>query len=671
MTHRRLTLVCLFLCFGAVPTLAAPAGDDGAPPAWLQQAATAVAPPYQRDVPAVVLHHEQQINVGADGRITTVTLYAVRVLTHEGRGYAEAAEGYATDTGKVRELRAWLLRPNGQIKRYGKDETLDLAAGQNDVYNESRVKVISAKNDADAGAVFGYTATTEERALFPQVEWAFQEGLSGLSACFPTLVSRLTLTLPVGYTASSVTFNHDKVEPTVSGSTYVWELRGLPPIEPEAASPEVSSLAPRVAVSYAPAQGSSAATGTNLMGARGFANWSDVSRWYSELSDGQSAPDAAITAKALELTASAKTELEKIQAVGRYVQALQYISIQIGVGRFRPHAASEVFAKRYGDCKDKANLMRAMLKAVGLTAYPVLIYSGDPTYVRAEWASPGQFNHCIVAVKVGEQTQGATVVQHPKLGRILFFDATDDDTPVGDLPDHEQNSFALVAAGDAGALLRMPTMPAEANRLDRQSDVTLAADGSITASVRERFVGQAAATSRGEFKRYSRPEFFKVIEGWVTRGATGAKVSKVEPVDGHADNRFALDVEFTAANYGQVMQNRLLVFKPVIVARREALLLTQATRKHAVVIAAQSYTETVNVKLPAGFDVDELTDAVKLDAPFGSYAATYAVKDNQLQFIRTMITRASTIPPEQYQSVRGFYERIRAAEQAPVVLAKK
>jgi hypothetical protein len=69
--------------------------------------------------------------------------------------------------------------------------------------------------------------------------------------------------------------------------------------------------------------------------------------------------------------------------------------------------------------------------------------------------------------------------------------------------------------------------------------------------------------------------------------------------------------------------------------------------------------------------VDELPDAVKLDAAFGSYSTTYAVREGQLHFTRTFVQRASTIPADKYAEVRGFFERIRAAEQSPVVLAKK
>lgn len=666
MPTRILGLGCALVLLFCAPTFAAAGGGDEAP-AWLTQAAAAPAPPYAKDVPAVVLHNEQQVSIGNDGKITTTTTYAVRILLREWRGLAEASESYSTDTGKIRELKAWLIRPTGQVKKYGKDETLDIAGDPNDVYNESRTKFISASDDADAGAVFGYQSVSEERALFPQTDWSFQQELPRISAALPALLSRYTLTLPAGWSATSVTFNHPNVAPVVTGSTYTWELRNLPPIEPEVASPEVTSLAPRLAIGYASAQGGA----NSLMGARNFSNWKDVSRWYSELSDAQSAPDDAIALKARELTANAKTELDKIRAIGRYVQEIQYISIQIGVGRFRPHSAAEVFAKRYGDCKDKANLMRAMLRSLKIEAYPVLIFSGDATYVREEWTSPSQFNHCIIAVKVGDETRVPTVIQHATLGRLLIFDATDDNTPVGDLPDHEQNSFALIAAGGDGSLVRMPVTPPEANGLEREAEVNLAGDGSITANVKERSTGQSAVQERRSFRALSRPDYAKALESWITRGATGAKLVRVEPADNHADGRFSLDVDFTAVGYGQLMQNRLLVFKPAILSRRESIFLTNVARKHAVVLESHAYTESVNVKLPVGFDVDELPDPVKLDTAFGSYSTSYAVKDGQLHFKRSFTQRATTIPPADYAKVRSFFERIRAAEQSPVVLAKK
>ena len=180
MFQRLLFAFLLLVALSTVPVYAV-GGDDV--PAWLRQAAATSAPTYRRDVPAVVLLNEQTVSVGEDGRLTNVTTYAVRILTREGRGYATAVEHYDTANGKVREMRAWLLRPDGTSKRYGGDAVADVVTNLNDVYNESRMKLINAADDAEVGTVFGYQTTSEDRSLFPQDTWNFQNRL-------PALVSR-------------------------------------------------------------------------------------------------------------------------------------------------------------------------------------------------------------------------------------------------------------------------------------------------------------------------------------------------------------------------------------------------------------------------------------------------------------------------------------------------
>jgi len=649
----------LIACLGALLLMSAVTFADEPPP-WLKQAASAGLPAYGKDVKAVTLHDESRKTVEEDGRITTVTYHAVRILTREGRSHAEAAEGYNNGTGKVKDMRAWLIRPSGEVHAYGKKEIIDRAVVDNDVYNEARVKIISAEDEADAGCVFGYEIVTEEREVFSQFIWYFQ-------TLNPVVMSRLTVALPQGWRAETITFNHDKIEPSISGNSYTWELRGLPPIEAEPASPKLSKLVAQIAVNIFPPQGKA----TML---RSFASWKDVSRYSSELSDPQAGFNESLAAKARELTAGAKTEFERIQAIGRYAQSVNYISIQIDVGRgggYRPHSAVDVFNKNYGDCKDKANLMRAMLKSLGVESYPVMIFSGDPNHVEPEWPSPHHFNHCIIAVKVSDETQASTIVKHPSLGRLLIFDPTDDDTPIGDLPDHEQGSYALIVAGDAGELMKMPVTPPETNRLERAVEAELSADGTLTAKVSEHSFGQAAVEERRLFKHAPRPQYVKYIERWVTQTAPSANVLKSEPNDDAREGKFALDVEFKSPNYAQLMRGRLMVFKPAVVSRRSSVFLTEAKRKYPVVLGSEAYGETVSIKLPEGFDVDEMPDPVEVNQPFGNYAAKCEAKDGRLIFRRSLTLKAGTIPVDQYSSVRGFFERIRAVEQTPVVLVKK
>jgi hypothetical protein len=656
----RFGLLPLLACSVVALELSAVSASAEEAPAWMRQAASKETSAQGKHVPAIVLLDEQTVRVEENGTVVTTERHVVRVLSNEGRSAAVASVLYMTDTGKVRDMRAWLIRPSEEVRKYGKEAVLDVA-DPSDVFNDVRAKVISARDDVEPGAIFGYEWTTEDRSVFTQFDWQFQSNL-------PALASRFTIMLPAGWRAEGIVFNHPKIEPSVNRSSYTWEMRDLPFIYEEPAGPAVTNIAPRLAVSYFPPPGAKAGPG------KAFGSWAEVSRWLWELSDPQTIVSEPIAAKARELTATAKTELDRIRAIGRYVQGVNYVSIQTGIGRgggYRPHSSVDVFEKSYGDCKDKANLMRAMLKAVGIESHLVSIYSGDPSYVREEWPSPQQFNHCIIAVKVKDETDTPTVVTHPKLGRLLVFDPTDDNTPVGDLPDHEQGSLALIIAATGGSLLRMPVTPPEANRLERNASVILSADGSIVATLKERHAGQSAVSERRRLRGLSRSDYTKMIEGWITRGATGAAISKILPEDNSAEGCFALEVEFTAARYAQTMQGRLLVFKPAIVSRRESLILTEPVRKHPVILEPRAYSETVKVKLPEGFEVDELPDAVKLETQFGTYSTSYEVKEGHLHFTRKYVVRSATVPAGEYERVRGFFEKIREAEQTPVVLAKK
>ena len=654
-SHSKFLLSVLFLLISA--TFVCAAGDDV--PAWFTQLRTTPLPTYEKNVKAVVLQRDRAVTVASDGKISTTTTYAVRILAREGRKEAMVVEPYLVSSSKVRDIKGWLIRADGSTKSYGKDQVIDAISDPDDVYNEYRIKVIDASDEADAGAIFGYQVTSEEAPLFDQDIYFFQDDL-------PSLWSRYTLNLPNGWTADSMTFNRQKVEPTISGTSYSWELRNLSPIPSEPESPSVKNLVPHIAVSYAPA-----ANATNF---RAFKDWAEVSRWNTQLSDPSVIIDDAVASKARELTANSATEFEKIRAIGTFVQNIQYISVDIGVGKgngYRPRPSTLVLQRGYGDCKDKANLMRALLKAVKIEAYPVAIYSGDRTFVRAEWASPSQFNHCIIAVKVSDATKAPTIISDQTLGRLMIFDATDPYTPVGDLPDYLQGSFALVVAGAEGKLLKMPVTPPETNGLNRRVEMTLEPSGNISGMIRENSSGQAASYARRLLREISVSNYNKMIEGWVARGISTARVGKITPLDKSKENQFDLDVELSAPAYGQLMQGRLLIFKPVVVDRLNSLWLTDNNRTQPVVMEANSFNETATFKLPAGFVVDETPDAVNLETPFGKYSTSYETKDGSLVFKRSLVLNSATIPVDKYPSVKDFFVKIRAAEQSPVVLLKK
>lgn len=105
-----------------------------------------------------------------------------------------------------------------------------------------------------------------------------------------------------------------------------------------------------------------------------FASWEEMGRWYAGLEKDRRQPTAEIRAKAAALTAGKTADLDKIQALYDYVAPnFRYISLSFGVGRYQPHAASDVLHNEYGDCKDKHTLLASLLKAAGIDAWPALI----------------------------------------------------------------------------------------------------------------------------------------------------------------------------------------------------------------------------------------------------------------------------------------------------------
>jgi hypothetical protein len=625
-------------------------GAEDAPP-WLRDLAAVNLPAYGPKVNTVVLFDEEHVTVGESGKLTTTTRTAIKILSRQGADL-RFFEEYDTRTSKVHDFKAWMIAPSGKIKKYGKEEIVDVACAENDVYNECRRKVVSGKRDAEAGAVFAYESTVERQSFSNQEEFHFQDSS-------PVRLARFVVTTPAGWQIKSTSFNGAPSAKGPDGGTYMWQMEDLPPLEREIAAPSVLTLAPWV--------------GVNLLGPAGknqALEWTAAAKLLTELNDGQAEPSPAMIAKAKELTMGATTEIDKIRALGQFAQQVNYVSIQVNLSRgggYKPHAAPEVFTKLYGDCKDKANLMRGLLKAVGITAYPVAIYSGDRTHVSPEWVSLGAFNHAISAIRVGPETIAPAVLEDPKMGRLLFFDPTDPYVPVGYLPDHEQASMALVGAGDVGNLVKVPVGLVKAAGLLREVDAALKSDGAIDGTFVETRTGEALPESISEYRANSKTEYSKMVERWVGQSVPGSTTTDIEVKDSGAE--FVLKAKFAAPRFAKTPQSRMMIFR-CSVLRHNQLRLTEKIRKYPVVVDAEALQETARISLPADFKVDELPDRVHVESPFGKFDANWEVDAGVLVFKRTIEMPAQTIPAAQYADLKKFLDTMAGSGEMPVVLVK-
>lgn len=629
------------------------AGQDTAPD-WVREVATRTLSSYPPEVRTVRLLDESHVTVRSDGSTETVNREAVRIVSAEGRDAAAAEVAYDRKTSKIRDFRAWMLAPDGSVKAYGKNDILDVNPHEQfELYMDSRYKVIKA-GGAPPGSVFVWTSDVEEHPFQSQMSWWFQ-------GRDPVLQSRLVLTLPPNWEAKAVVFNHAPIAPMVDGNTYTWDLKNLDYIKEENGSPKAASIAPWIGVTYYDKSNPNAVR-----------EWRDLAVREAKRDEPQADSSDELNRKVAQLTGSASDAVGKIRAVARYVQGLKYVEIATNLatgGGYLPHPASEVFTKGYGDCKDKANLMRTMLRQAGIQSYMVAVYSGDRNHVQAQWPSATQFNHMILAIQVPDTVSLPSVTTYPGLGKLLIFDATDQFTPVGLIPGYEQGSYGLLIAGDKGGSIQLPIAPADANLTDITVEGSLSPTGGLEAKLCMKNRADTA-TLMHERQDYLGDRFLNELRSWLQQNVHQFEAAKFEtkamPDEGEVD----LNVDFKAPHYGQLMQNRILVVRPSIVEPFFRFPLQSEKRIHPLVLDSESLHKEVHVKLPAAFKIDEAPDPVSFSSSFGSYKADCKIKGDDLLFTEDLTINAVTLPAERYSEARDFFGKVLGAENAPVVMVR-
>lgn len=648
-------LALLALIFLVVPLHAAPKA-----PAWVTLAASQPPGFDYGKASASVLLDDSEIEVDARGTVTRRCRWLVKVLAKEGREYALAKIPYNNDATRVVSLQAWLVRGSGEVVVYDKKHATDIAAySSGTLYSEARYRTIDATNEAGTGSVFAYEVVLEDKSVFNQHVWTFQ-------AEIPVELSRVAVTVPQDWQVSAIAFNHDPVEPVRKNRTSTWQLSKLTPRPDEPMAPTSHHSAAWLAIDLRPAPGSKA----KLLN---FASWQDVSAHFTPVYETASRPNPVVTAKAAELVAGCATPWERIAALCRFAQKVNYISIFMNssaAGGMIPRDAADVLRSNYGDCKDKASLLRALLRAQGIVSHPLTVCSGDPNRVRPEWPSPLQFNHAILAIAVDESVDVPALLVHPEFGRLVIFDPTNANTPPGWLAEEDCGGRGLLLAGPKGCLVDLPALRKEHNRVERKIHAVLHNDGTIMGKLEERFIGLASTDTRRRWRDSSPTDFRNQVERRIGRSLANAKLGEVEFADDFDRGVATLKTEFGAPQHGKPMRGTLLVFKPVLLSRQGGTSLKKEKRTQPVVIDGRSLSEKSVIALPAGFQVDELPPTVEWRTSFGSYRARVTIEDGNLVVERTEQYDTALVPASDYESVRLFFEKIQRSENTPVVLRR-
>ena len=634
--------------------IAAACSAADAVPSWVRQAAASAVPTYPAKVDTVVLLQEEQLTVSPDGKRSMHERGAIKFLD-KGRRFARAYRTYNSKSGKIRDFQAWLITPDGKETALStKNSIVDAAISED--FEETRLKSLACPADAPAGSIFAWEITEEEKTVFTQYLYTFQQDA-------PVLLSRFLLTTPAGWEARGTVMNGPKIDPQVNGTTTTWELRDLPWIADEDSRPGTHSIAPWLGVTYFPS--SSAAPELKPLG-----TWSAISAWLTPLVDPPAEPTPAIAAKAKELFARAGSLPERLESAAAFAQQTNYVSVQINLtkaGGYIPHRADDILTRNYGDCKDKATLMRALLKAQGIESYMVVLYSGDRDYVNKQWPSPFQFNHAIIAIKVPQDIQAPAVIEHPKLGRLLIFDPTNPHVALGDLPDYEQGGYALIYAGADGDLIQLPMAP-ERNHIESIVTGKISPDSELKAKLVRTYSGTAAASMRDLL--HDEKGLRNVFERSLAQRLGGLTLTSLGLQEVEKKTLQAT-VEMDVLRFGQTMQGKLMMVSPGNLVPGSDYYFTAKDRKLPIKVFGRSRRNIVRLQLPAGFVPDEIPDPVKVSGDYGSYEAYWTVSNGEILFDQTVRLKDFTAPASDYAKVRKFFDQFAGAQGSAVVLVAK
>lgn len=379
-------------------------------------------------------------------------------------------------------------------------------------------------------------------------------------------------------------------------------------------------------------------------------SWKEVVKWYQDLSRPRCLPDAALRAKAVELTKDAATEEAKIRALVAYVsREIQYQTTPFRRSAYVPTEGKQVVRERYGDCKDKAALLTALLSAVGIKSEMVLL-SGRSHGVTPYLPSP-RFNHAIARV-------------HTSRGP-LWVDATADQMEFGGLPFEDQQVPALVINDETTDLVLSPALPVERNRLVDDHEGTLTAEGKLTGRMQIEASGDWGWMLRSAIRLVPEPSRDQALRGMMgqmipsSRYERGALRQLEEP-----ERPLLLELQYSVDSYSSRAGNFLLVRLPWGAQSGSSVesLLGKEERQHDAEVAQVRghYLSTVRLTLPAGYSVQDLQPEVKGESPWGSYRVTYRMEGQTLHATRELEMTSLRVPT---RDVPRYVEFLREAEQ--------
>lgn len=593
---------------------------------------------------AVVRNHSLKFTVKDESSAVLEETLAVTVFNKNGQNFGRLVLWY--DNFKdIDDLDGTIYDDKGEeIRDLESRDIRDRSAFDGySLYEESRVRVAELYYDR-----YPYT-----------VEFKFEIDYDGYIS-WPSWYSRTTLDA-VELTSFEVNIpenynlrywcNIDSVKPVISnsGTTFLWKAKDLQKLSKDAAGEDIEDVATIVKI---------APTIFEIDGSEGsMRSWKDFGSWAYKLYDGRDVlPEDAV--REIKKIASAGQDIKtSISKLYKYMQSrTRYVSVQLGIGAWQPFDAAYVHERGYGDCKALSNYMVSILEVADIKAYPVLINNGSDRMPLIKEFPSNQFNHVIVCV--------------PTLKDTVWLECTNENMSPGSIGWSNENRGALMLTHEGGKVVSTPTSRARQNFEFKKINVRLLA-GRAELDGKIKFGGDRQVTVASIMKGMIPSEQERWLLSSFEVPDIKLKGFRFEIPSGNL-NEIDLDLKAGLTKYASVSGRRLF-FYPNLVERR-----TYAPAKIKERLSPIRFKfpyadiDSVIYTLPDGYKVEAVPDPVNLTSSFGEFHSnTKIVGENNLLYVRSLKVNNYSIPAENYDEYRKFFEDIVQADRMQVVLVRK
>ncbi len=375
-----------------------------------------------------------------------------------------------------------------------------------------------------------------------------------------------------------------------------------------------------------------------------YRTWEDVGRWYWGLIRDQLVLNESLRATVRRLIAGAPDTRTKVQRIYDWVVSnTRYVGLEFGIHGYKPYRVSEIVERGFGDCKDKASTLYALLTEAGVEARMVLVRTRRNGAIDQLPASLAVFDHAIAYV--------------PELD--LFLDGTAEHSGSSELPAMDQGVSVLVVGPNGAELRRTPVLPPDTNRRERTLQIELRADGSAEIRGNEQIHGVEAAGYRSTYQAEgTRAER---LERALNAAYPGAHLES-QTFEHLAARERPIEYRYIASVPQFAMrEGASLRITPSLLGDLERRLASTAERRYPLEIGATvDYVETRTVRLPAGASVRAGSipaEPLVETSPFGELRMEATTNPGQLQIVTRFTSSRDRLEPAEYPAYRDWVRR--------------